>query len=97
MFKNAACLGQPTTWWFPEKNGKSGDELREIFFNTRKATAICRECPCLFECMKYSLDNYEVGIWGGMGEKLRKQARRMYEKGESLDYIAKKLLRISQH
>ena len=94
MFKNAACLGEPTVWWFPERNGKSSKELSEIWINTRKATAICKTCPCLKECLKYSLDNYEIGIWGGMGEKLRKDARRMYARGIAISDISKKLLGI---
>lgn len=96
MFKDAACLGEPTIWWFPERTGKSGKELREIFSNTRKAIAICGDCPCLLECLQYSLDNHEIGIWGGMGEKNRKQARRMYVRGASIDSIAKKLLGIDK-
>lgn len=92
MFKNASCLGQPTLWWFPERGNKSSAELREIFANTKKATTICKTCPCLNECLKYSLDNYEIGIWGGMGEKLRKRARRMLHNGMSTSAISHKLL-----
>lgn len=92
MFKNAACLGEPTTWWFPERTGKSGAELREIFYNTKKATTICKTCPCLKDCLQYSLDNYEIGIWGGMGEKNRKEARRMYVRGVGVSEILERVL-----
>ena len=92
MFKNASCLGQPTVWWFPERNGKSSIEIREVFANTKKAVTICCSCPCLDDCIAYSLNNYEVGIWGGMGEKLRKRARYMHRSGASIPVIRKKLL-----
>lgn len=94
MFKNASCLGEPTIWWFPERGNRSGAELREIFSNAKKATTICNSCPCINECLKYSLDNYEIGIWGGMGEILRRKARRMHENGIPISVIRKKLLGI---
>ena len=60
MFKNASCLGQPTVWWFPERNGKSSIEIREVFANTKKAVTICCSCPCLDDCIAYSLNNYDT-------------------------------------
>ena len=39
----------------------------------RKATAICRHCPVVVECLAYALDNrVEFGVWGGMTERQRR-------------------------
>jgi WhiB family transcriptional regulator, redox-sensing transcriptional regulator len=39
----------------------------------RKATAICRHCPVVAECLAYALDNrVEFGVWGGMSERQRR-------------------------
>jgi hypothetical protein len=94
MFKNAACLGETTKWWFPERTGKSHSEMREIFFNTKRAVDICKTCPCLKDCLEYSINNYEIGIWGGMGEKLRKRARRMQSNGMPISEIIRRILGI---
>lgn len=92
MFKNASCLGQPTNWWFPEREGKSKSELRAIFANTKKAVKICRDCPCIVKCLSHSLDNYEFGIWGGMGESHRKTAKHLQTIGYTPAQIVTKIL-----
>ena len=39
----------------------------------RKATAICRHCPVVVECLAEALDNrVEFGVWGGMTERQRR-------------------------
>src|ERR1700758_2265271 len=39
----------------------------------RKATAICRHCPVVAECLADALDNrVEFGVWGGMTERQRR-------------------------
>jgi len=96
MFKNASCHGQPTDWWFPEREGKSRAELRRIFANTKKAIKICHDCPCIVECLAYSLENREVGIWGGMGEKHRKEARRLHVIGYTPTQIVEKVLGVAR-
>ncbi len=94
--KSASCLGHPTLWWFPERQGKTSSEIRESFANTKKATDICKGCPCLAECLTYSIKNYEIGIWGGMGEKLRKRARRMLLLGMPIHLVIEKLLGVEE-
>lgn len=38
-----------------------------------KATAICRHCPVVAECLADALDNrMEFGVWGGMTERQRR-------------------------
>jgi WhiB family redox-sensing transcriptional regulator len=38
-----------------------------------KATAICRHCPVVAECLADALDNrVEFGVWGGMTERQRR-------------------------
>jgi WhiB family transcriptional regulator, redox-sensing transcriptional regulator len=39
----------------------------------RRATAICRHCPVVAECLADALDNQvEFGVWGGMTERQRR-------------------------
>lgn len=96
MFKNAACNGKPTEWWFPERTDKSGPELRSIFANTKLAISICKTCECAAECLQYSIENHETGIWGGMGEKSRKRARRMLLNGSSINFVLSELTGIDK-
>lgn len=83
MFAGAMCDGKPTEWWFPERTNKTSSEMKIISQNQRTAVTLCRNCPASAECLDYSLENREMGIWGGMGEKLRKRARRMKLQGYS--------------
>lgn len=70
-FKNAACAGLPTEWWFPEK-----DSTMRILVNTRKAVSICHSCVEQRKCADFALDNPSVqGIWGGLSIKRRQRAR----------------------
>ena len=87
MFKAAACNGEPTTWWFPERTGKTSAEMRLIFADTKKAVSICKTCECVGESLQYAIDNHEIGIWGGMGEKSRKRARKMLLNGSSMKFV----------
>ena len=39
----------------------------------KKATAICRHCPVVAECLADALDHHmEWGIWGGLTERQRR-------------------------
>jgi hypothetical protein len=92
MFQNALCQGQPTEWWYPVRDGKTSAELSEISRNMKRAMKICRECPAIVQCAQHSLENNEVGIWGGMGEKTRKRARRMVRFGAPIETVIKELV-----
>lgn len=92
MFENASCAGQPTEWWFPVREGKNRAQLSEISLNMKTAMKICRECPACTECLSYSLEHNEVGIWGGMGEKSRKRARRMVRMGTPIETVKELLV-----
>ena len=49
------------------------DELFVSGKAQRKATAICRHCPVVAECLADALDNrVEFGVWGGMTERQRR-------------------------
>jgi WhiB family redox-sensing transcriptional regulator len=49
------------------------DELFVRGAAQRKATAICRHCPVVAECLADALDNQiEFGVWGGMTEHQRR-------------------------
>lgn len=93
MFENAACQGKPTEWWYPVREGKSTAELSEIFANMKQAVQICRICPACADCLQYSIEHNEVGIWGGMGEKTRKRARRMIKFGMTPEDVVTELVK----
>jgi len=92
MFLGAACTGKPTEWWFPVRDGKTSTELRVIRKNMHRAVTICETCPACSECLLYSLENHEIGIWGGIGEKSRKRARRMLKQGIGIEEIRARLM-----
>ena len=55
------------------------DELFVRGASQRKATAICRQCPVLTECLADALDNHEkFGVWGGMTERQRRALLRQH-------------------
>lgn len=72
---HAACQGEPTDLWFPEK-GSTG-------WDTRTARQVCADCPVKNDCRDYAIDNFiRHGIWGGMtvDERTAYRARRNREK-----------------
>ncbi|HKI42559.1 MAG: WhiB family transcriptional regulator [Mycobacterium sp.] len=45
----------------------------------KKATAICRHCSVVAQCLAEALDNQmEFGVWGGMTERQRRALRKQY-------------------
>lgn len=65
----AACKGLPNELFFPEQ----GDSQRR----TRAAKKVCWVCPVREQCLDYALETgSRWGIWGGMTEKERRNARR---------------------
>lgn len=53
--------------WFPV--GNSGPALRQ----TADATAICKRCPVITDCLTWALDErQEHGVWGGKSENERR-------------------------
>lgn len=76
VFNNPACLGHPTSWWFPER-----DATREIIENTKRAILICESCPEQRKCQDFAIDNPSVqGIWGGLSVKRRSRARTLIQR-----------------
>ncbi len=70
----ANCAGKPTVLWFP-------DPLDDAPF----ARAVCSGCVIREDCLEYSLvHGIRYGIWGGVGERERRQIRRLRRRG----YIA---------
>lgn len=41
-----------------------------------EAVAICRTCPVREPCAEWGIANEVYGVWGGMGERERRRARR---------------------
>lgn len=61
---DGACIGTDPEAFFP-------DGTPENF-----ARRICNSCPVIVECAEYAIPDHRIrGIWGGMTEKQRKNAR----------------------
>ena len=78
---DAACIpyvGAGLDLWFePSDRTKGRGETRaEQARRTRRARAICRDCPALNACREYALTHDETGIYAGMTEHERAQLKR---------------------
>jgi len=63
----AACNGEDTSWWFPEKTGAAYNRT------IARAVAICRTCSVQAPCLAQAQDNPELhGIWGGLTPQQRR-------------------------
>jgi hypothetical protein len=61
----AACRGQATQLWFPERGESS-----------RVPLSICARCPVRRPCLDYAVTHERVGVWGGTSERQRRVIRR---------------------
>lgn len=59
--RRAACKGEPTALWFPDR---SHDDT---------PYGVCAVCPVTAQCYEVS-ERY--GIWGGLSERARRSRRR---------------------
>lgn len=59
-----ACLGHDPELWFPE-HGESPSA----------AIAICRSCHVREECLEFALARNDIGVWGGLTLKQRRNHR----------------------
>jgi WhiB family redox-sensing transcriptional regulator len=68
--ENASCRTHPEPdLWYPDNPGRSTEHFRAI--------KICRSCPVRDKCLEHALSNDErAGIWGGYGERRRRELRR---------------------
>lgn len=65
-YADAACVGLPTVWWFPEKGG-----------TTEKAVEVCEGCPVRRQCLHHAIEQgYTHGVWGGLSRGARDEHRR---------------------
>ena len=66
--------GADTAWVLKARcSSTDPDELFVSGKAQRKATAICRHCPVVTECLADALDNrVEFGVCGGMTERQRR-------------------------
>lgn len=65
---DAACRDADPMMWFPA-----------VGESTRRAKAICGECPVRAECLDYALGlsgSDDFGIWGGTSERQRRALRK---------------------
>jgi len=67
-WKEAACVGQDPSWWFPERGQNDILDL---------ALSICRQCNIKTECLAFAICTGEdEGIWGGTSGRERRHNRK---------------------
>lgn len=66
-FETPACAEIGGDFWFPEP--RADDKEHQL------AKTICSLCTHKTECLEWALENEHYGVWGGLGEKARKQIR----------------------
>jgi WhiB family redox-sensing transcriptional regulator len=65
--ENAACIGLPSEFFFPERSAV-------ITVGARK---VCDDCPVRDRCLEYALTEGEWhGIWGGLSPEQRRDLAR---------------------
>ena len=70
--QGGACEGKPTEWWFPEISRDMTDQERQTVTDVADhAKQICKGCPVVGDCLKYSLEHEPFGIWGSYDERDR--------------------------
>lgn len=62
--RQAACVGKPTEWFFPEQSEGGGQYA--------KARLLCAGCPVRAECeAEARADHIPHGMWGGLTAQQR--------------------------
>ena len=65
----AACLGEDPELFFPIGNGPAARAQID------EAKSVCGFCPVIDSCRRYALRYGMAGIWGGLDDLERRQAR----------------------
>jgi Transcription factor WhiB len=79
---DAACVSVDPELWFPEKGGTTSRAVLEI----------CAACPVRASCLATAIVNVEDGIWGGVQESPRSQARAQIWRGADPHVVLDELL-----
>ena len=81
VYTGSESQSEPRIEWVAKARCRSSDP-DELFVGgaaQKKATAICRHCPVVAECLADALDNHmEWGIWGGLTERQRRALVKEY-------------------
>lgn len=92
----APCATSDPEAFFPQEyEDEDGKLNKPRYYNEEGARAVCAECPYKLQCLKFALDNHELGMWGGTTENQRRQIRRIMSanKKRSLEQIADSITR----
>ena len=68
---DAACVSVDPELWFPDKGGTTSRAVLEI----------CAACPVRASCLAAAIVNVEDGIWGGVRDHARSEARGQIARG----------------
>jgi WhiB family redox-sensing transcriptional regulator len=68
-WEDSACSKAENVDFFPEPGKEYRTKIAE-------AKAVCKDCSIKMQCLEYSLENEEHGIWGGLSASERDSMRR---------------------
>lgn len=84
---HGSCRFEDPDLFFP--TGTSGPALAQ----TEEAKYVCRRCPVMEQCQKWSLDNgVDEGVWGGLDERERRSILRHRARGTTPAYATRQPL-----
>lgn len=69
------CVGLPSWIFYPRANN-GHIERTGATNDSRRAKAVCADCPVSAACLEYAVDSEPFGIWGGTSERERRELRK---------------------
>lgn len=84
--ERASCRGLPDDSFFPPDNGRVPAITQRI----------CDQCPVNLECLSWGLRHDEMGIWGGMTQKQRRQILKIKDRRRCPVCHARSILRFER-
>ena len=66
----------PDAYFTEDTEDANGKIVGSAYKHERDAKTVCISCDARLACLKYALDNNEIGIWGGTTEGERKKIKR---------------------
>lgn len=71
--EQAACIGKPIHWWFPDSDDQAGTVSPSHYSAARR---ICGRCPVSAQCLEHAVTTPEPhGMWGGSTPRERRAMR----------------------
>jgi WhiB family redox-sensing transcriptional regulator len=87
------CSQADPNAFHPEELETGASRVVSRYYDEYGAKTICKSCPYMMQCLKYAIDNNEMGIWGGTNEMERKSIKRAIRSGATASQIEVRIKR----